>query len=134
MHTDTLNPALAAAKAQIEAVLHEHDLAAHVVLHAAPGDLQFFGRLDPSYSRISCHVDEHGIDHVRLFSSLAHYGGDAAAQARDLAATANMVRGFAQLLAQAADHYAALANWVDGHVGATHGALQPVAAVAPTTH
>jgi hypothetical protein len=90
------------ARAEIEAILTKHDIAGHVILHNAPGESEIFLRLTPSYSKLrEIPAGSHGVT-FRLVSDTADYGGDTVAQARDLAATANMVRSFADLLVTAA--------------------------------
>jgi len=103
------------ARAEIEAIIDRHDIAAHVVLHNAPGSLEIFYRLQPSYSRLI------GLPPmVRLRSKLAEYKGDADAQRRDLEATANMVSGIATALGGNAMMMLELASLIDGWTGAKH--------------
>lgn len=114
---------LIAARAEIEAVLAKHDIAAHVVLHNAPGNFELFMRLTPGYSKLAQEgADQHGLK-FRLRSKLADYHGDTEAQARDLAATANMVHGFASLLFEAALPMLSLAEVVNKATNAEHGAF-----------
>jgi len=111
---------LIAARAEIEAILQRHDIAAHVVLHNAPGNSEVFMRLTPGYSKlVKIGTEREGIA-FRLRSKLADYGGDANAQARDLAATANMVHSLAMALGVGAMPMLRLAEQVNAATGAEH--------------
>lgn len=90
---------LKTARAKIEAILAEHDLAGVVVLHT-PGMAEFFYHITPSYS--VCWVDESaGI--LRLKSKLDRdHGGVRALQLHDQQATANMTMALAGELGRAA--------------------------------
>lgn len=116
-----MDPKLILARAEIEAILSQHDIAAHVILHNAPGNAEVFMRMTPSYSRlVEVAHDNHGVSY-RVRSKLADYNGDTAAQQRDLAATANMVHVLAMTLGTAAIPMLRLANQVDLITGASHG-------------
>jgi hypothetical protein len=114
------DPKLLAARAEILAVLKRYDIAGHIVLHNAPGNLEIFSKFDPSYSRLI------GLPPVvRLRSKAADYGGDKDAQRRDLEATANMVSGIATTMAENAMNLLNLAAWIDNATGAKHTPLHP---------
>src|SRR4051812_48517964 len=88
---------LIAARAEIELILKKHDIAGWVVLHNAPGEMEVFSHLEPSYSILRPQIVDGGMA-VRVLSKLSDYGGDTKRQQHDQAATANMVHGFAQML------------------------------------
>jgi len=112
---------LIGARAEIQAILDKHDIAAHVILHNAPGSLEVFMHLTPGYSKlVRMGTEQEGLA-FRLRSHLADYGGDAAAQARDLAATANMVHGLGMVLAQDGMSMLQLAQVVNKAARAEHG-------------
>lgn len=121
------NEKLLAARAEIEAILVKHDIGAHVVLHM-PGFLENFGRYDPSYSRARPVLDSDGVmTGMRIHSKLAeHYNGDVAAQKRDLEATANMLSGMGQMLANDAMSLLQVSQQVDSHLAAQHTPLRDV--------
>jgi len=113
------DPKLIEARDRIKAILVELDIAGHVVLHNAPGKLEIYTRLDPSYSKLI------GLPPlVRLRSKLADYDGDAEAQRRDLEATAGMVRGMGETMGLNAMQMLDLADWIDKAVGAEHTPMQ----------
>lgn len=92
-------PRLKVARLEIEALLQKHDLAGVVVLHT-PGMSEFFYNISPSYS--VCWIDE-SARRVRIRSRVQReHQGDAAAQQRDQAATANMTAALAEDLRKAA--------------------------------
>lgn len=106
------------ARAKIEGILKEHDLAGVVVLHT-PGMTEFFYDIRPSYS---CAWIDEAAQMVRLKSKLADYGGDAMVQRHDQAATANMARGMAMDLESASIMFGHVARIVDKACGAEHTA------------
>ncbi len=107
------------ARARIQAVLNDLDIAGHVVLHNKPGSIEVFSKLDPTYSKLI------GLPPlVRIRSKLADYQGDAEAQRRDLEATTNMVSSMAQVLGQNALMLLELASLFDAKTGAEHTALR----------
>jgi len=118
-----MNAKLINARAEIQAILEKHDIAGHVILHCAPGDLEVFMHLTPGYSKLVRQGTEQTGLSFRLRSRLADYGGDAAAQGRDLAATANMVHGLGTALAQDAISMLELATVVNKATGAVHGPI-----------
>lgn len=122
-----MDATLLAARAEIDAILKKHDIAGWVVLHNAPGEIEAFNRLDPSYSMLRPQVVEGGGMNVRLLSKLSDYGGDRERQMRDQAATASMVHSFAEVLGGAALGMIALSEIVDRETGAEHTPLQPSA-------
>lgn len=102
------------ARAEIEAVLKKHDIAGVVVLHT-PGMTEFFYDIRPSYS--CCWIA--GQD-FRIRSKLAEFDGDAEAQRHDQGATANMLAGLAQDLAQAGIMFLSVAQVADRAFDVTH--------------
>lgn len=113
---------LKTARAEIEAVLRKHDIAGVVTLHT-PGMVEFFYDIRPSYSCVW--VDE-AAGALRMKSKLADYGGDATAQRHDQAASANMIRSFADQLDAAAGLFASIARIVDHETRAEHTPAQYV--------
>ena len=110
---------LTEARDRIKRILDEADIAGHVVLHNAPGKLEVFTKLDPSYSKLI------GLPPiVRLRSKLADYGGDTTKQREDLQATASMVRGIAELTGVTAVQLMDLADFIDEKTGAKHGPMK----------
>lgn len=104
------------ARTEIEAVMKKHDLAGAVLLHT-PGMTEFFYDIQPSYSCVR--IDEAG-KRVHVKSKLADYGGDAAAQLHDQAASANMLHGLYDGMEHAALMFGFAAMHVDRSVSATH--------------
>lgn len=109
------------ARARIESILIELDIAGYVVLHNAPGSLEVFVRLDPSYSKLVLNART---GEARLRSVLADYGGDREAKQRDLAATLNMVSGMGELIGRSALDLIELGARYDALTGAKHTALE----------
>lgn len=108
---------LKVARLEIETLLKKHDLAGVVVLHT-PGMAEFFYDIRPSYSCAS--IDE-AAGAFRVRSRLqADYRGDAAAQAHDQAATANMMRALADNLQGAAGMFVAASLYADRALQAEH--------------
>lgn len=104
------------ARARIEGILQEHDLAGVIVLHT-PGMTEFFYSITPSYSCVW--IDE-AASQLRVKSRLADYGGDKDAQLRDQAATANMIWGLASDLSSAARMFGGMAAFADRLMRAEH--------------
>lgn len=104
------------ARAKIEGILQEHDLAGVVVLHT-PGMAEFFYSVTPSYS---CAWIDEKAGQLRVKSKAADYGGDKDAQLRDQAATANMIHGLAGALLNAAGMFGSIAHFVDRQLRAEH--------------
>lgn len=104
------------ARLEIEALLRKHDLAGVVVLHT-PGMTEFFYDIHPSYS---CAWIDDFSQRLRLKSKLADYSGDAKSQLHDQAATANMMRGLAEDLSQAAGMFLDIAQITDKAFGSEH--------------
>jgi len=104
------------ARAKIEAVLREHDLAGVVALHT-PGMTEFFYDIRPSYSCVW--IDEN-VPALRVKSKLSEYGGDADAQRHDQAATANMIHGLAEDLDGALRMFGPIAAFIDRALRAEH--------------
>lgn len=115
---------LKVARLEIEAALKKHDLAGVVVLHT-PGMTEFCYDIRPSYS--CAWIDEKaGI--ARFKSKLADYGGDAAAQRHDQAATSNMLHGLAMELGQTSLMFLGIATHSDrAFQGISHTPGAPVA-------
>ncbi len=108
------------ARALIEIILKDLDIAGCVFLHNAPGQTEVLLRLDPSYSKVA------GVPPlVHLVSRLADYHGDADAQRRDLEATANMVRSLGDTMAATTISLLELADVIDAKTGAEHTPLRP---------
>ena len=108
----------------IKAILKREDIAASVILHNTPGQLEILLALTPSYSKLQEYmVTDHGVS-FRLRSKLADYNGDVEAQKRDLAATANMCSGLAKILGETALTMIETAQWVDKATGAEHSDLE----------
>lgn len=121
-----MNTKLIAARAEIEAILRKYDIAYWAVLHNAPGEIEVFSNLQPSYSILRLQLDEQGAlpPVVRVVSKLTDYGGDVAKQMHDQAATANMLSGFAEIMGGTAIGLIKLSGIVDEAVGAEHGTLR----------
>lgn len=120
------DPKLLDASRRIKAILTELDIAGQVVLHNAPGSFEIITANEPSYSVL------HGVPPlVRVVSKLAYYEGDAKAQQRALAATANMVRGFGEIMGQNALWWLELAEAIDAKTGAEHTPLESDADPTP---
>jgi hypothetical protein len=118
--TDIADPKLLDARDRIRGILDELDIAGYAVLHNQPGSFEVIVRLNPSYSVVS------GVPPVLMVhSALAEYGGDQEAQRRDLEASANMVRGFAEILGVNALQMLALADAIDAKTGAVHTPFRP---------
>lgn len=114
------DPKLIDARDRIQAILTELDIAGHVVLHNAPGKFEVIAAFEPGYSILR------GLPpHTRIVSKLADYHGDRQAQIRDQEASANMVRGVGEILAQHAIWLLELANVVDTETGAEHTPMEP---------
>jgi hypothetical protein len=110
------------ARAKIESILREHDIAGVVALHT-PGMTEFFYDVCPSYS---CAWIDDAAGVARVKSSKASYGGDIAAQRLDQTHTANMAAGLADTLARAALTLYSLQSVVDQAFGAEHTPAQHV--------
>lgn len=107
------------ARDRIKRLLDEADIAGHVVLHNAPDKFEIYTKLDPSYSKLI------GLPPVvRIRSKLSDYGGDVDRQRADLAATANMVRGFGESMGVNAMQLLELADFIDQQTGASHGPME----------
>jgi hypothetical protein len=118
------NERLLAARAEIEAVLKHHDIAGFVVLHC-PSFTEIFADYQPSYSKLHVEHLNHGFK-VHLRSKLEDYGGDVDAQVRDQAATAQMVRSFAEALGRSAMSMIELSEYVDKKLNAEHTPSWPI--------
>jgi hypothetical protein len=116
------NEKLLAARAKIEAILKEYDIAGHVVLHC-PGFIEVFRDMQPSYSKATI-TERDGGTEVRVRSKLADYNGDKDAQRRDLEATANLFASMAEALLYNAYGSAQMAAMVDEAMNAEHTGLQ----------
>lgn len=107
---------LKVARATIEGVLKEHDIAGVVILHT-PGMTEFFYDVTPSYSRVW--IDERA-GMLRMKSKLSEYGGDKAAQELDQRATANMVSTLADALERSRVMFYSMATLIDQLLDAQH--------------
>lgn len=121
-----MDPKLIAARAEIEAILRKNDIGAWVVLHNAPGEIEVFSHLTPSYSILQTTTGEHGnLQAVRILSKLDQYDGDREKQRADQGATAGMINSFALVMGTTAISLIELANTIDEAVGAEHEPLRP---------
>jgi hypothetical protein len=118
---DTPDPKLIAARDRITAIFEELDIAGMFVLHNEPNSFEAYTRLDTSYSVIAGAPPM-----LVVHSALEDYKGDLEAQRRDLEATANMVRGIAEITASSALAMLQLADVIDERTGAVHTPLRPV--------
>lgn len=109
------------ARAEMLEIIKRYDIAAHVVMHAAPNAAEVIIELSPSYSVVT-HVD--GGFHIR--SKLEDYNGDAEAQRRDLAASANMASSLFELSATAAIHLGELSKTINKKTGAKHSPVKHI--------
>lgn len=119
-----MDPKLITARAEIYEVLKKHDIAGWVVLHNAPGEIEAFNRLDPSYSMLRPEIIDGGHMLVRVLAKLSDFGGDVNRQMREQAATANMAHGLAEVLSGAALGMMKLSEIIDRETGAQHTTLQ----------
>lgn len=119
-----MDPKLIAARAEIEQTLKKHDIAGWVVLHNAPGEVEVFSRLDPSYSVLRPQTVEGGMS-IRVLSRLSDYNGNKERQMHDLAATASMAHCFAETLSVTAVNMTELTKVIDRETGAKHSPLRP---------
>jgi hypothetical protein len=110
-----MDPTLKQARAEIQAILDRYDIAGFVALHR-PGNGECWLHIaGPSYSKMTG-----GPVDYRIRSQLVDYGGDVAAQKRDLESTAQMLHTLAQMTAEMALPLMALSTDIDKKVGATH--------------
>lgn len=101
-----VDPKLKQARDEIHAICQRYDIAGLFVLHnwdsQAPtterGKAEHWLEVSPSYSKMSVE----SFDRVRIRSKVADYGGDRAAQQRDLEATVNMVSQLGSIAGRAA--------------------------------
>lgn len=119
------NENLLAARAEIEKILHDRNIAGHVVLHM-PGFVENFGFYTPTYSKVKPVYEDNMMVGLHIKSDLSQYNGDKAAQRRDLQATAGMLDSMGVLLAQDAISLLDVAKRVNSMVGAVHTPLRPV--------
>jgi len=103
------------ARGEIEEIIKRYDLAAFVVLHAAPHGSEVLIEVSPSYSIVKI-ID--GVAHIK--SQLADYKGDKDAQLYDLAASANMASSMFELMAHTTMLLGELAKQLDEITGSTH--------------
>lgn len=117
---------LLTARAEIEAVLKRHDIAAWFILHNAPGEIEVFAAFQPSYSVLHPVTDAGGkLTQIRIRSKASDYAGDREKQLAHQAATANMVSGFATVMGGTALQLLELSMTIDAAFGAEHTPLQP---------
>lgn len=110
------------ARTEIEALLKKHDLGGLVVLHT-PGMCEFFYDIQPSYS---CAWIDERFGGLRVQSKRADYDGDLEAQRNDQAATAQLLRAFAEQTVRAAIMFTQVAEVADRLLQAEHSAGQLV--------
>jgi hypothetical protein len=122
MKTDqTPDAKLLIARDRIRAIFEELDIAGYVVMHNQPNSFEVIVRLNPSYSIISGELPT-----IIVRSKLSEYGGDRDAQRRDLEASANLVRGFSEIIGINALQLDGLADAIDAKTGAIHTPMRPV--------
>jgi hypothetical protein len=109
------------ARGEIAEIIERYDIAAHVVLHAAPTASEVIVELSPSYSIVSLNG---GVAHIK--SKLEDYQGDKTAQLYDLAATANMASSMFELMAHTAMLMGELAKQLDELTGSTHTSMKHI--------
>lgn len=109
------------ARAEMNDILKRYDLAAFIVMHAAPSASEVIIELSPSYSIVAL---KDGVAHIK--SQLADYQGDKAAQLRDMAASANMASSLFELMAHTAMLMGDLAQQLDKITGSTHTEMRPI--------
>jgi hypothetical protein len=109
-------------RADIEELLREYDVCAHVTLAGKLGQFENFTHVDASWSVLRWEkiADEPGVLGLRLRSKLADYGGDAERQKSELEWSVGVVSGLGELLAHTAMPLLQLAKQVDAATGATH--------------
>lgn len=106
---------LKAARAKIEKVLRDHDIAGYVSLHA-PNAGEVFWQIWPSYSLLQGDVPE-----VRLKSKVSDRSAFGIAREQERRAqTAQMVHALAETLAGHAMVFLELATFVNDKLGAVH--------------
>lgn len=108
------NPNLLAARAKIEAILKEHDIAGFVSLHG-PDSGEVFWNIWPSYS-----ILKGDIPAIRIVSKAADYAGKPGRQAFEVAQTAQMVNHLAVTLGQCGLQFLELSSIVDDALGTSH--------------
>ena len=103
------------ASGEIAEIIKRYDLAAFVVMHAAPHASEVMVELTPSYSIVTL---VEGLAHVK--TKLADYNGDKDAQMYDIAASANMASSMFEFTAHMAMLLGELAQQLDALTGSTH--------------
>lgn len=116
---------LVTARAEIEEVLKRLDIAGYFILHNAPGSIEIGTHLTPSYSVVKPIFKEGGgLLGMRVKTAPADFGGDVAKRDRSLAATANLLSSFAEVLHGASFGFAAISAKLDDEIGAEHTPLR----------
>jgi hypothetical protein len=103
------------ARGEIAEIIKRYDIAAFVVMHAAPHASEVMIELSPSYSVVTL---KEGV--ARIISKLADYNGDKDAQRYDMAASANMASSMFELMAHTTMLLGDLAQRLDEITGSTH--------------
>lgn len=112
---------LLAARAEIETVLRRYDVAGWVILHNAPGELEWFSHLSPSYSRIVMEPRPDGGSSMRMRAKPADSSpGAIEEERRAVQATANMMHMMALALGDAAMQMLPAAEKINKATGAKH--------------
>ena len=109
------------ARSEIADTLARYDIAAFVVLHAAPSASEVMIELSPSYSIVTL---KDGVAHIK--SLLADYDGNKDAQRYDMAASANMASSMFELMAHTAMLMGDLAKNLDELTGSTHTGMKHI--------
>lgn len=109
------------ARAEMDDIIKRYDLAAFIVMHAAPSASEVIIELSPSYSIVTI---KDGIAHIK--SQLADYKGDKDAQLYDMAASSNMASSMFELMAHTAMLMGDLAKQLDEITGSTHTGMRPI--------
>jgi hypothetical protein len=109
---------LLVARGEIEEILRQHDICAHVVLLGVQR-VELMLHLDASWSNLSLVSDENG-QGIRMRSKIAEYQGDKDRQRQDLEATAGMVRAIGEMLAMAGLAWLDASEQFDAKTGAEH--------------
>lgn len=105
---------LKAARAKIEAILKEHDIAGFVTLHA-PGWGETFWNIWPSHS-----ILKGDFPAIRIVSKMADYVGRPAKQFEHQAQTAEMAHHLATSMAQAGLQFLELSDSLTATFNAKH--------------
>jgi hypothetical protein len=80
----------------MQAIMEELDIAGFVILHNAPGELETWTRIAPSYSVARFEQEKGGLA-IRFRAMLADFKGDADKQKACIEATLSMLSGFGEI-------------------------------------